>query len=107
LKKSKFEEIERLKKSKISRSQRYMKPNISGSRRLKKSKIEVLETQPESATQVESRGLLTWICPLGTHGLVYQVRPIKEVDRHKDSKIDLKTKKGKSNPYLTRILVKS
>jgi hypothetical protein len=28
------------------------------------------------------------------------------VDRHKDSKIDLETKKGKSNPYSTRILVK-
>jgi hypothetical protein len=47
--------------------------------------IEVLETQPESATQVESRGLLTWVCPLGTHGLVYRVRPIMEVDRYKDS----------------------
>jgi hypothetical protein len=23
---------------------------------------------------------LTWICPLGTHGLVYRVQPIKEVD---------------------------
>jgi hypothetical protein len=46
------------------------------------------------------------ICPLGTHRLVYRVRPIKEVDRHKDSKIDLETKKGGSNPYSTRILVK-
>jgi hypothetical protein len=50
--------------------------------------------------------LVTWICPLGTRGLVYQVWPIKEVDRHKDSKIDLKTKKGKSNLYSTRTLVK-
>jgi hypothetical protein len=62
------------------------------SRRCMKSKIEEvkdwsLETQPESATQVESRGLLTWICPLGTRRLVYRVRPIKEVDRHKDSKM--------------------
>jgi hypothetical protein len=34
-------------------------------------------------------GLLpvTWICPLGTHGLVYRVRPIMEGDRHKDSKM--------------------
>jgi hypothetical protein len=84
LKKSKFEEIEDVKKS----------------------KIEVLETQPESATQVESRGLLTWICPLGTRGLVYRVRPIKEVDWNKDSKIDLETKKEGSNPYSTRTLVK-
>jgi hypothetical protein len=76
---------------------------------LKKSKIdevEVLETQPESATQVESRGLLTWVCPSGTHGLVYRVWPIKEVDRNKDSKIDLEMKKEGSNPYSTRTLVK-
>jgi hypothetical protein len=31
--------------------------------------------------------LVTWICPSGTHGLVYRVQPIKEVDRHKDSKM--------------------
>jgi hypothetical protein len=48
---------------------------------------------------------VTWICPSGTHGLVYQVRPIKEVDQHKDSKIDLETKKEGSNPYSTRTLV--
>jgi hypothetical protein len=75
------------------------------SRSLKKSKIEEakikevkdwsLETQPESATQVESRGLLMWVCPSGTHGLVYRVRPIMEVDRHKASKIDLEMKKGR------------
>jgi hypothetical protein len=118
LKKSKFKEVEdwrsrSLKKSKIEEVEDWR------SRSLKKSKIEEvevwrsrrlkiwsLETQPESATQVESRGLLTWICPLGTRGLVYQVWPIKKVDRHKDSKIDLKTKKGKSNPYSTRTLVK-
>jgi hypothetical protein len=47
-----------------------------------------------------------WVCPSGTHGLVYRVWPIKEVDKHKDSKIDLETKKGNSNPYSTRILVK-
>jgi hypothetical protein len=50
--------------------------------------------------------LLTWICPLGTHGLVYRVRPIKEVDKYKDSKIDLETKKEGSNPYSTRTLIK-
>jgi hypothetical protein len=70
-----------LKKSKIWRS-----------RSLKKSKFEEVkdwsfETQPESATRIDSRGLLTWICPLGTHGLVYRVWPIKEMDRHKDSKM--------------------
>jgi hypothetical protein len=63
-----------------------------------KSKIKVVEdlkfeTQPESATRIESRGLLTWECPSGTRGLVYRARPIKEVDKHKDSKIDLETKK--------------
>jgi hypothetical protein len=65
-----------------------------------------LETQPESATQVESQGLLIWICPSGTHGLVYRVWPIMEVDKHKDSKIDLETKKEGSNTYSTRTLVK-
>jgi hypothetical protein len=48
---------------------------------------------------------LTWVCPSGTHGLVYRVRPIKEVDKYKDSKIDLATKKEGSNPYSTRKLV--
>jgi hypothetical protein len=63
------------------------------SRRLKKSKnwrsqrFEVLETQPESATRIESRGLLTWICPSGTRGLVYWAQLIKEVDKYKDSKM--------------------
>jgi hypothetical protein len=84
-------------------NQRYVKPKIEEiedwrSWRLKKSKIWSLETQPESATQVESRGLLTWVCPSGTHGLVYRVRPIMEVDKYKDSKIDLDTKKEGSNP---------
>jgi hypothetical protein len=50
---------------------------------------------------------LTWICPLGTHGLVYRVRPMMEVDKYKDSKIDLETKKEGSNPYSTRTLVNS
>jgi hypothetical protein len=77
------------------------------SQRLKKSKIWSLETQPEPATQVESRGLLTWICLSGTHGLVYRVQPIKEVEKYKDSKIDLETKKEGSNPYSTRTLVNS
>jgi hypothetical protein len=49
---------------------------------------------------------VTWVCPSGTHGLVYQVRPIKEVDRNNDSKVDLETKKEGSNPYSTRTLVK-
>jgi hypothetical protein len=48
---------------------------------------------------------VTWICPSGTHGLVYRVRLIKEVDKYKDSKIDLETKKKGSNPYSTRTLV--
>jgi hypothetical protein len=64
-----------------------------------------LETQPEFATQIESRGLLTSVCPSGTHGLVYRVWPIKEVDQNKDSKIDLETEKEGSNPYSTRTLV--
>jgi hypothetical protein len=49
---------------------------------------------------------VTWICPSGTCGLVYRVRPIKEVDWNKDSKIDLEMKKEGSNPYSTRTLVK-
>jgi hypothetical protein len=89
LKKSKFEEVE------VWRSRRYMKSKteeikVWRIRRLKKSKFEevkVLETQPESATRIESRGLLTWICPSGTHGLVYRVWPIKEVENYKDSKM--------------------
>jgi hypothetical protein len=45
---------------------------------------------------------MTCVCPFGTHGLVYRVWPIKEVDRHKDSKIYLEMKKSKSNTYSTR-----
>jgi hypothetical protein len=30
---------------------------------------------------------VTWVCPLGTRGLVYRARPIKEVDKYKDSKM--------------------
>jgi hypothetical protein len=128
LKKSKFEEVKELK-SKIEEikdfrklknwSQKFKKSKIKEIEDFKKSKlykvedwniwrwmkIWSLETQPESATQVDSRGLLTWVCPSGTHGLVYWVRPIKEVDRHKDSKIDLETKKESSNTYSTRTLV--
>jgi hypothetical protein len=107
LAKSKIEEIEvwrsqRLKKSKISRSQSYMKSKIEAfedwrSQSYMKSKKHLkieevkdrrsqsLETQPESATRVESRGLLTWVCPSGTHRLVYRVRPIMKVDKYKDS----------------------
>jgi hypothetical protein len=86
----KIEEVE------VWRSRSLKKPKNWRSRR-----FEVLETQPESATRIESRGLLTWICPSGTHGLVYRAWPIKEVENYKDSK-----KEG-SNPYSTRILVNS
>jgi hypothetical protein len=55
----------------------------------------------------EEREQVTWVCPTGTHGLVYRVRPIKEVDKYKDSMIDLETKKEGSNPYSTRKLVNS
>jgi hypothetical protein len=48
---------------------------------------------------------MTWVCPSGTHRLVYRIRPIMKVDKYKDSKIDLETKKEGSNPYSTRILV--
>jgi hypothetical protein len=49
--------------------------------------------------------LVTRVCPSGTRRLVYRVRPIKEVENYKDSKIDLETKKDGSNPYSTRTLV--
>jgi hypothetical protein len=45
--------------------------------------------------------------PFRYHRLVYRVWHIMEVDKYKDLKIDLKMKKGKSNPYLTRTLVNS
>jgi hypothetical protein len=48
---------------------------------------------------------LTWVCPAGTHRLVYRIRSILEVDQHKDLKIDLETKKGNFNLYSTRTLV--
>jgi hypothetical protein len=44
---------------------------------------------------------VTWVCSLSTHGLVYRVRSIVEVDQNKNSKIDLKTKKGNFNMYST------
>jgi hypothetical protein len=47
---------------------------------------------------------VTSVCPSGTHGLVYRVRPIMEADMYKDSKIDLETKKEGSNPYSTMTL---
>jgi hypothetical protein len=89
-------------------------PLHSPSRRLKKSKVEEvdnwksrsLETQTESATRVESRGLLTWACPLGTHGLVYQVWPIMGVDRHKDS-TRLTWKRRKAIPICIRLELNS
>jgi transposase InsO family protein len=42
---------------------------------------------PVEITHEAPRIAVTWICPLGTRGLVYRVWPIKEVDRHKDSKM--------------------
>jgi hypothetical protein len=54
-----------------------------------------------------AKQLVTWICPSGTHGLVYRVRPIKEVDKYKDSKTNLETKKEDSSSYSTRKLVNS
>jgi hypothetical protein len=80
----------------------FKNPKISGSRRIEIKnwinqrfqevedwRFEVFETQPESATWIESQGLLTWECPSGTYGLVYRARPIKEEDKNKDSKVDL------------------
>jgi hypothetical protein len=61
----------------------------SRSRRFEEVEDMKFETQPESATRIESQGLLTRVCPSGTRGLVYRVRPIKEVDQNKDSKVDL------------------
>jgi hypothetical protein len=43
--------------------------------------------------------------PFGYPRLVYRVWPMKEVDKYKDSNIDLETKKEGSNPYSTRTLV--
>jgi hypothetical protein len=54
----------------------------------------------------ELANIVTWVCPSGTCGLVYWVWPIMEVEKYKDSKIDLEIKKEGSNPYSTRILVK-
>jgi hypothetical protein len=71
-------------------SRRYMKSKIEEVedwRSQSYMKIWSSETQPESATRIESQGLLTRVCPSDTHGLVYWIWPIKEVDRHKDSKI--------------------
>jgi hypothetical protein len=64
--------------------------------------------QPNSSAKfdITSSGTLTWICPSGTHRLVYRVWPIMELDKYKDSKIDLETKKEGSNSYSTRTLVK-
>jgi hypothetical protein len=44
--------------------------------------------------------------PFGYSRISIRVRPIEEVDKYKDLKIDLETKKEGSNPYLTRTLVK-
>jgi hypothetical protein len=42
-----------------------------------------------------TRNHVTWVCPSSTHGLVYRVWSIMEVDKYKDSEIDLETKKGR------------
>jgi hypothetical protein len=86
LAKSKIEEIEDFKKSK------FVEVEVWISQRLKIEEVEELkiwslETQPESATRIESRGLLTRVCPSGTRGLVYRAWPIKEVYKYKDSKM--------------------
>jgi hypothetical protein len=85
--KSKFEEAEDIWSRKLKKSKNLKIEEVKDRKKSKIEEVEDLkfETQPKSATQVESRGLLTWVCPLGTHGLVYRVWPIKEVDRHKDS----------------------
>jgi hypothetical protein len=98
--KSKIEEIEVWRSRKLKKSKNWR------SQRIEEVEDWSLETQPESATQVESRGLLTWVCPSGTRRLVYRVWPIMEVDWNKDSKTDLETKKEGFNPYSTRKLVK-
>jgi hypothetical protein len=67
--KSKIEEI---KEVEDWRNRSLKKSKIEEVEDWKKSKIWNLETQPESATQVESRGLLTWVYPSGTHRLVYR-----------------------------------
>jgi hypothetical protein len=97
-----FQEVGELK-SKIQevkdwRNRRFQEVEVIWSQRLKHLKIEefeVLETQPESATRIESQGLLTWICPLGTYGLVYRVRPVKKVYRNKDTTCWLGVEEGR------------
>jgi hypothetical protein len=69
--------------------------------------VENRESDSNSKGNCQNRTkVLTWVCPSDTHGLVYQVRPVMEVDWNKDSKTDLETKKEGSNPYSTRTLVK-
>jgi hypothetical protein len=41
----------------------------------------------DSWVHVSSNLEVTWVCPSGTHRLVYRVRSIKEVDKYKDSKM--------------------
>jgi hypothetical protein len=69
------------------RSQRSKKLKDWRSQKFKEVEDWSFETQPESTTRIESRGLLTWVCPLDTHRLVYMGRPMMEVDKYKDSKI--------------------
>jgi hypothetical protein len=83
-----------LRKSK-NWSQKLKKSKILGRQRLKKSKIWSFETQPESATRIESRGLLTRECPSGTRRLVYRVRPMMEMDQNKDSTSWLGVEEGR------------
>jgi hypothetical protein len=65
-----------------------------------------LSVQVKASKRLGATNYVTWVYPSGTHGLVYRVQPIMEVDKYKDSKIDLETKKEYSNPYSTRTLVK-
>jgi hypothetical protein len=92
--KSKIEEVEELKKSKIEEVEELKNSKIEEVKRLKKLKIEEVEDlkfgdSTRVSTRIESRGLLTRVCPSGTRGLVYRAWPIKEVDKYKDLKIDL------------------
>jgi hypothetical protein len=71
------------------------------------SRVEVVGTNKEEIkVPIPCILLVMWVCPLGTHGSVYRVRPIMEVDKYKDSKIDVEKKKECFNLYSTRTLVK-
>jgi hypothetical protein len=74
---------------------------------LKKSKIEDLKFGDSTQVCDSSRvsGATDVGMPYGNPRIVYRVQPIMEVDKYKDSKIDLEAKKEGSNPYSTRTLV--